>query len=509
MKTFIEKITYRQILLLAIFFRLGAAIFSYGYGFHDDHFITVEVARSWLDGNNESEWLPDATHGITSASGHSRFYPKLLSYTMQAMQFLGLTNPLWVMFIIRLMHAFYSLLIVHYAYKIAKVLFNESSAKLIALLMAVYWFMPMLSVRNLVEMVCIPPLMIGAYMLLNKDKHSIMYILAAGFVAGFAVSIRFQTLLMVGGMGMALLLHKRWKDALLYGMGAILNIAILQGISDYIVWHIPFAEFIGYYDYNIKNSGSYPSGEWYNFILVISGLMLVPLGLVVWIGYFKKIKQNLILWLPALLFLAFHSYFPNKQERFILPCMPFIIICGVGVWVQIENTNKFCIKYKKTLSGLYVFFVVINTILLFALSFSSSKANRVNAMTYLRNKNNVQAYIIETSHSSGSIPMPRFYLGKWCNRYTLTENEKIEDLKKELSIPLANGMLKEKPNYVIFMDETNVFNRMAKFKKQYGNIYFETKIEPSPLDKFMTWINPVNENQNTYIFRIDTNIANN
>lgn len=499
MNAFIQKISYTQILLMALFFRLGASIFSYGYGFHDDHFITVEIARSWVDNYNESQWLPDAAQGVTSASGHSRFYPNILRYTMIGLESVGIINPEWVMFIIRLMHALFSLLIVHYGYKISKKLFDENSSKAIALLLAVFWFMPMLSVRNLVEMVCIPPLMIGAYMLLNRDKTSFYYLLLAGFIAGMAVSVRFQCLIMVGGMGLALFIEQRWRDAIWYGIGALLSIIVLQGIPDYFMWGLPFAEFIGYYDYNIKNSGAYPSGEWYNFILLISGLMLIPLGIAVWFGYFKNIKKNIIIWLPALLFLAFHSYFPNKQERFILPCVPFIIICGIGGWMQIENSSAFWSKNRKLLNGLYIFFILFNTILLFALSFSSSKANRVDAMNYLRKKGDVKAYIVETSHVTSTIPLPRFYLGKWCDRYTVTQNESAEKLKAELS----EHPERTKPNYVVFMDEVQIGSRIVNFSRKYGKVHFETMIEPSPLDRFMTWINPVNENQTTYVFRIE------
>lgn len=498
MNTWFRIPDYPRILFLALLIRVIAAVFSYGYGFHDDHFITVEVARSWVDGNNESQWLPDAAHGITSASGHSRFYPSILMYFMKFGDLIGLTNPVWFMFFIRLIHALYSLFIVHFGYRICQRLFSETIAKQISFLLALYWFMPMLSVRNLVEMVCIPPIMAGAYMLLNTSKHTAWYLLLSGFIAALSVSVRFQCLIMVGGLGLALLIQKQWKMAWWFGLGTILSLFVFQGLPDYLVWHQPFAEFIGYYDYNIKNSGSYPNGEWYNYILLVTGLLFIPLGFFMWYGFFKNSKKHLLIWLPALLFFIFHSYFPNKQERFILPCMPFMIIVGLGSWFEFESQSAFWKKRAGVLKALYGFFFVINAILLLVLSISSSKANRVDAMSYLRERGDVHAYIVETGNSWGSIPMPRFYLGKWCDRYMITKAEPADVLKTEFS----KHPDWTKPNYVLFLDEVEMSQRIQAFTKHFGPITLVKQVEPSLLDQIMTWLNPVNENQRTFIYAI-------
>ena len=40
------------IIILALVFRLIAAIFSQGYGMHDDHFIAIEEPWSWTEGKD-------------------------------------------------------------------------------------------------------------------------------------------------------------------------------------------------------------------------------------------------------------------------------------------------------------------------------------------------------------------------------------------------------------------------------------------------------------------------
>ena len=150
-------------------FRLLAAVFSTGYAMHDDHFNVIEVAQSWADGQNVGGWLPDKVTGLSTEVCHSLFYPGIHYLLFCFFNFVGLHDPQLKMLLVRVLHALYSLLVIYYAYKITEKLSNTTNAKYAALLLGLLWFMPNLSVRNLVEMVCIPPLLAG-YWLLLKEK---------------------------------------------------------------------------------------------------------------------------------------------------------------------------------------------------------------------------------------------------------------------------------------------------------------------------------------------------
>jgi len=54
----IDFTSYKTILISALIIRLIAAIFSQGYGMHDDHFLIVEASASWVDGFDYNHWLP-------------------------------------------------------------------------------------------------------------------------------------------------------------------------------------------------------------------------------------------------------------------------------------------------------------------------------------------------------------------------------------------------------------------------------------------------------------------
>ena len=45
-----ERITITHVLVLGLFFRLLAVIFSRGYAFHDDHFEMAELVQRWREG---------------------------------------------------------------------------------------------------------------------------------------------------------------------------------------------------------------------------------------------------------------------------------------------------------------------------------------------------------------------------------------------------------------------------------------------------------------------------
>lgn len=60
-------------------------------------------------------------------------------------------------------------MIISFGYRIASLITKRETAYKVALLLSVFWFMPFLSVRNMVEMVSIPFLMYGALIILRQE----------------------------------------------------------------------------------------------------------------------------------------------------------------------------------------------------------------------------------------------------------------------------------------------------------------------------------------------------
>jgi hypothetical protein len=355
----------KYIILAAMILRLVSAFFAKGYGMHDDHFLVIESSYSWVKGYDYNHWLPSDDGSTPQPSGHSFFYPALHFLTFSALDKMGIASLDAKMYIIRILHALFSLLTVFFAYKLTfRASGDRKTANLVGWTTAILWCLPWLSVRNLVEIFCIPFLLGSTWFYVRKEeKPSIGDVIISGLLMGCAFSVRFQVIFFIGGFGLAMLIYKRWRDAVLWSVAVIAAVCLTQ-ISDLFVWGEPFVELREYVNYNFFHSGDYLSGSFFKYFGVLLGLLAPPLSVLLLFGFFYGFRR-LFLFLPAFCFLLFHSLFPNKQERFIFPIIPSVLILGfVGCY-------DFYQKYKekrgrqllKTFKVVGIISLVINLIL--------------------------------------------------------------------------------------------------------------------------------------------------
>ncbi|MCF8398428.1 MAG: glycosyltransferase family 39 protein [Bacteroidales bacterium] len=485
------------ILWLAVLFRLLAVFFSKGFGMHDDHFLVIEASQSWVDGYDYNNWLPGSTKDA-SPTGHSFFYVGFHYLFLYLLDFLGIHNPQGKMFLVRLIHAAYSLITVILGYRIALKIHNRRSARLAGLLLALYWLMPFLSVRNLVEVVCVPPMMYALWLIIKNEHktNNLKYFFWAGFFLGLAFSIRYQTLIFTGGVGLALLLQQKWKETLFTALGTLLSIFLVQGIVDLFIWGYPFGELQAYILYNLEHAYDYNVIAWYSYILLILGLLLPPVCFFIFFGFLREWRKNLLLFLPSALFLIFHSAFPNKQERFILPIIPFIIVLGIVGWLKFYDHSTFWQKHRKLHLLSWSFFWVINLSMLLIVSTMYSKKARVESMTYLSKYDNIGFILTENTNKDDTKMIPRFYLGEWVKEHKITKQIPIE-------WHAGNGHLSGPgaASFVLFFEKDSLDKRVQNLREEMPGLVFEEKIEPGFVDKVMHWLNPVNANNVIYIYR--------
>ena len=501
-----EKIIYlwnhKPLTLLLIIggaFRLLAVIFSKGFGMHDDHFLVIEASQSWVDGADYNFWLPTISQGVTEATGHSLLYPGLHYIVFWVLQHLGISDPQVKMYVIRFFHAALSMLVIATGYKIAFKQAGLKTARQCGLLLAILFFMPMLSVRNLVEVVCTAPLLLATWYVLKNESNTIKYSLFAGALLGIAFTVRFQTVFFLSGFGLALLLQKQFKNLLWIVTGFVLCVSAIQLCTDMIIWGKPFVEITEYVQYNLENKETYGVSAWYKYLLLTLGILVPPMSLLIITGFLYNWKNNLLLFLPAFLFFFLHSLIPNKQERFILPVIPFIIIAGIIGW------NKLVEHYhnKKFLHSLtrfaWIAFFLLNTIPLFVISSSYSKRSRVEAMYYLYPKTDKTTVIMEESIHDGFKMAPLFYLGKWGYTYNITKTRDADTLLSELNKTELHNL----PRYVVFTQADNIEQRVQNFKKTFPDIEYQTTLEPGFLDEILYKLNPKNANVTCYIYKIN------
>ncbi|MEN8225426.1 MAG: glycosyltransferase family 39 protein [Bacteroidota bacterium] len=491
----------RIILLLAIIIRLLAVFFSKGFGWFDDHFLIIEASQSWVDGEDYNNWLPGSENNA-GPTGHNLFYTGLHFLFFKLCSLLNFSDPQGKMYVIRLLHAGLSLMVVFFGYKLANYLGDKKAARSTGLLLAILWFFPFLSVRNLVEFTSVPFLLWGTWILINdtRQRPRLLNGLLAGIILGLAFCMRFQTLIYLGGIGLGLLVLGRWKEAFGAGAGIVMTAFLFLGSIDIYLWGYPFAELIEYVRYNMFNYGEYISGPWYQYFLVILGILVPPLSFYLFFGFFyefiKNRRQTLLIFLPVIIFLAFHSYFPNKQERFILPLIPFIILLGMLGWQHFLEGSGFWKRRKKLLSTSMVFFWIINIVMLMIISTTYSKRARVESMTYLSRYEGISKIMVENTNQYNTNLLPMYYLGQRAKYTEITKSRPISDITSWYV-----GKPHTHPDFFIFEGEKNIRERVALLKDVFPEMEFETKISPGFIDRILFWLNPVNENQNAYIYR--------
>lgn len=498
MTKYLNSLNLKKIIFIGLFFRIIAIVFSKGYAFSDDHFEVIEITQNLLDKLETP--FPNFPKGTIYL--FSLVYPGIHYVIFAVCEFFGIYNPEIKMFMVRLVHGVFSLLTIYYGYKITERLSNrQNDAKVIGLLLAVFWVFPFLSVRSLRELACIPPLLIGCFYALEKNI-SIKQILCSAWWFTIAFVFRYQIVFIPFVIGLFWLFSKQsWQKAIIFGLAMGVFFMLTQGILDYFYWGNPFASIQAYAEYNSveANIASYPNGPWHRYIGTMVGLFLAFPFVLLLAGYFKTATQShnrKVLFFASLLFFIFHSYYANKQERFIVPFLPFFIILGTigfrDLYEQYQEKKWLRVFTKFAI----IWFMILNTVLLCILSVTYTKRSRVESMNYLREKGDMTNFVVQNYESSQ--PEAPFYLQKRYDYYTIDTREKMADLPILLKLGI-----KTKPNYVILVGNTDLEKRKVEMKAVFPTMKYEVNIEPSFVDNLAYLMNPShNHNETFYIYRI-------
>ncbi len=479
------------IILIALVPRLVAAVFSKGYGMHDDHFGPIEqpfIIMQYL-----TYWT-----GRVVPHGHSIVYPSTQYALMNLFQSAGVSDPQTNMLLIRMLHALYSLFVVVFGFKIAEFLSGREVARKAGLVLALFWVLPFLSVRNLIEVVCIPPLMGGFYYAL-KSRDNLRNVFIAGLWFGLAFAFRYQTLLISGTVGVVFLFRKEFKEMFWFAAGFVLLAMLVQGTADILAWGFPFASFMEYVRYNMAHGEDYTTGPWYNYILLVLGALIPPMSFLILYGFLRNWRKTILIVLPVLVFFVLHSYFPNKQERFILPVVPAILLLGVVGWEEFVRISEFWKRHPKAVKRFWISFWALNLILLLPFSTFYGKKSRVEAMYALYGKP-VTGLIVAGGKVGTSQP-PFFYAGTYPVPFFEVNNDlDLREMKTELQTSPVRF------SHVVFFGKEDLEQRVQQIETELSlTLRLEKAIEPSFLDVVFYRLNPKhNKNELTFVYSVNS-----
>jgi hypothetical protein len=478
------------IILIACIPRFVAAVFSKGYGMHDDHFGPIEqpfIIMKYL-----AYWT-----SRTTAHGHSIVYPFIHYVLFNGCEAVGIQDPQSKMYLVRFLHALYSLVVVFFGYKIAEIVSDQDTAKKAGLVLALFWAFPFLSVRNLIEMVCIPPLMAGFYYALIS-KESVRNGCIAGLWFGLAFVFRYQTFSITATVVLVFLLRKEFKQMALLIAGFLLTALVIQGSADLFAWGYPFASFIEYMRYNATHGYDYTTGPVYMYALLVLGAFIPPMSFFLLYGFFRNWRKTLLIVLPVMVFFISHSFFPNKQERFIFPVIPLILLLSVVGWEEFVKESVFWQRHRIATKSLWAWFWIINFILLVPFTTYYSKKSRVEAMYSLYGKQ--VSGIIMVGGRLGVTQPPMFYCGLYpVPTYQINDDAELVQVKTQLDHEQGY------PNYAVFFGMEDIDRRVQQIASSLKMKFtLERRIEASFLDDVFYRLNPKNnKNETTFLYKVD------
>jgi 4-amino-4-deoxy-L-arabinose transferase-like glycosyltransferase len=479
---------------LAAVLRLAAALLSAGYRAYDDHYNVVEVAQSWADGH----W--DLTQeGVVL---RSLVYPWLHFALFKGLQDLGVDDPQAKMLVVRLLHGAWSLLTVWFGYRAAAALAGERRARLAGLLLAVFWIQPFMSVRNMIEAVCQPFLVGAAWLLVRGGAEAREQrgwnAFVAGLLLGLAFVVRFQTLVIAGATGLVLLAQRRWRDGFLLGGGTAIAASVVQGGSDWIGFGKPFASVLAYYAYNANphNLAGYPKSPWFMYLLLLAGVLIPPTSLMLLQGVARTWRSAAVLFWPALAFFAFHSAYPGKQERFLLPIVPAVLVLAALGWHELAERSAFWARRPRLAGGLWAWFWVVNGLLLAVMTTTYGKRSAIESLSWLHGRADLRGVVWETSEVN-PVPLPIFYLRRDVPVYDLTASRTVESLRAEIASRRAP------PNYVVMLGTDRLEERLRRLGPLLPGLALQRTITPSLHDWVLHRLNPSNNvNLTAYVYRV-------
>jgi len=489
-------------LLVAMILRLPAVIFSKGYMASDDHFETVQIAydgiqKGLLNDNGTLRWERVQPENI----GRSPLYVLFLFSLMKLQSWAGITNLDAMMYLVRLLHALLSLLTVYCGVRYISDSTGSRAAALVGgLVLAGHFLLPYLSVRNLIEQVSADFLVPSVYLAYRgvKEKND-RFMAMSGILGGIAWMIRFNTGLAVLPIPFAVwYLVRSIRQALYFAAGGILML-LFSGSLD-----IPFLGSFGRSSFNIMERFLFPSElpplpqPFWMFAVLIVGVLIPPFSLYFLGSIFNRkiIREHFIIFSSAFLFFLAHSIITHKEERFMLPIFPLIIILGtVGLhrWVNEGLLSDFHLKAMK-ITG--VIAAVISLILLPIFTLNYAHRGSVDSLVYLSCQNDVTKYLVDRTERKRLVPYsyaglntsPPLLLDRW---ETLDTADEIQNWKDSADY------------FVIFSDTAPEMHR-ARLTAYFGELTPAYHSPPSLVDLLLHFLNPRHNHTNeAWVYRKD------
>jgi hypothetical protein len=510
----------RRVLLAAAVVRLIAAIFSEGYIMSDDHFLAVEPVSSWVHGENYHNWYPNAYNETDHSQPFSYAYYFLNFVILKFCAIIGIANPFIQAFVLRLAHAALSLWGVYLFVKLAERLISSITWRMYAI-----WFwvfggvVTVFSVHQLVETACIPFVLLAyLYVLKYFEKDRVGAIIVAALAFSVSVGMRYQLVFFPLTLGMYLLWKRNWSGAVLFGIFFTLGFALTQ-IDNLLFWHKPiYQHLLDYQAYNATHFADYPSNV-FSYLALVTYYIFPVITIIFLLSLRRRpshevpssagpshlmpsstgpshlvpsstgLSHEVQIFIGVAIFIVFHLVFPNRQERFLLPAVPFVLLlmmrsiskrysCSapsheVPSSARPSSTGPSHLVPSSTGPSHIVhqairWSIYLSAIYTVSYSFYIPKSKYIEASHALYERSDFQNAIIDNWKGEESVWLPMHYVGKFVHPFSMTNKKSLDQLNQQITHqPFYDSkrLPAPVPNYLIIWGNEESYPRAKAYEE--------------------------------------------
>ena len=392
---------------------------------------------------------------------------------------IGVHDPGVEMLLVRLAQAAYSLLVVYFVYRLLERLFSRESAMLGGLLAAAFFAMPVTAVHQLEESVAQVPLLAACWWWQRtEDSHqpAAVWGALAGAALGTALILRLPLIGFVAAFVIMVLLRPVTAPRKLTFLGGLALVIVLQGYSNVLInhqWGYSFIQRLGpmlHPQRMALEAQGYPTSPPWHYVLTLLAALIPPVSVLLLAAAVRGGRQVPLIGVATLAFLVSHSLIANKQERFLLPILPLLLILVVAglPWLA----PRIAPVYR----GMWWYFWIVNSALLLVLTFSFAKKDRVAPLLFVYHRHDATGVLVAQYNESFGVP--EYYLGK--PQPVLVLVERAQEVHVS-GVPI---------NYVILYSDTPEADRVFLAGALRRNLTLLTTITPSLADRLAHAINP-------------------
>lgn len=325
--------------------RLVAAFSGCGWFAMDDYAHVIDPA--W-------RWLADPSRPHSSAI-RTEFFARVFSRLLAAAHALGASDPAGALHIAYAFLGLWSLLAIPAVYVLARSRLDERTARYAAWLTAGYAILPRVSTRALIEVVAIPPFVWSLALLALPCANSRRRCLAIAGVGGALLAISSLMRMQIAVVGPAVFfvlawravspptrttegngrvpeannsfegITSEWITVVGFVLGSAAVIA-LQGAFDIGAGRAPFATYKAYFAFNLSHSSLFGRSPWYTYLLQLLVYAVAPMLLVTARPMWRASMREPLIFVPLVTFVAAHSLVPHKEDRFLFPVLPLVLV---------------------------------------------------------------------------------------------------------------------------------------------------------------------------------------